>query len=115
MPSFDVFAYPTPHDCFSYVMLEAMAAGCAIATSDYISMPEAVDYGKAGLISPVGDAEKLAANVLALLDPETNWTFRQAARRRYDEYFSYEAVAPRLLATYREAAAEFSKSPSPSL
>lgn len=107
MPTFDVFAYPTPHDCFSYVMLEAMAAGCAIATSDYVSMPEAVGWGKAGLISPVGDSAKLANNVLALLDSGLNWKFRLAARKRFDEYFSYEAVAPRLLQNYRDAIAEF--------
>lgn len=105
MPSFDVFAYPTPHDCFSYVMLEAMAAGCAIATSDYVSMPEAVDYGKAGMVSPVGDHAKLAENIIALLDPDTNMRFRQAARRRFAEYFSYNAVAPKLLGSYQSAIA----------
>jgi len=108
MPSFDVFAYPTPHDCFSYVLLEAMSCGVAIATSDYISMPEAVDYGKAGLISPVGNAERLAENIIALLDPETNWRFRQAARKRFENYFSWEAVAPQILNEYRKAASLYS-------
>ncbi len=106
MPSFDVFAYPTPCDCFSYVTLEAMAAGCAIATSDYVSMPEAVDYGKAGMVSPVGNHAKLAENIIALLDPDTNMRFRQAARSRFDEHFSCKAVAPRLLETYKKAIAE---------
>ena len=103
MPSFDVFAYPTPHDCFSYVLLEAMSCGVAIATSDYVSMPEAVSYGKAGLISPVGDAGKLAKNILTLINPETNWTFRQAALKRFEEYFSWQAVAPRILEEYQKA------------
>ncbi len=106
MPSFDIFAYPTPHDCFSYVMLEAMAAGCAIATSDYVSMPEAVDYGKAGMVSPVGDHAKLAENIISLLDPQTNMRFRVAARARFMEYFSCGAVAPKLLQTYQAALAE---------
>ena len=105
MPSFDVFAYPTPHDCFSYVMLEAMAAGCAIATSDYVSMPEAVDYGKAGMVSPVGDPVKLAENITALLDPDRNFHFRQAARKRFMEYFSCSSVGPMLLQTYQSALA----------
>ena len=103
MPSFDVFAYPTPHDCFSYVMLEAMACGCAIATSDYVSMPEAVDFGRAGLVSPVGDAAALAENVARLLEPEANAHFQSAARRRFDEHFSVAAVGPRMLASYRAA------------
>ena len=106
MPSFDVFAYPTPHDCFSYVMLEAMAAGCAIATSDYVSMPEAVDFGKAGMISPVGDSTKLAENIIALLDPQANLRFRLAARERFMEYFSCGAVGPKFLQTYQAAMAE---------
>ncbi len=103
MPSFDVFAYPTPHDCFSYVLLEAMSCGVAIATSNYVSMPEAVNYGKAGLISPVGNAHELAKNILTLFESETNWKFRQAARKRFDDYFSWEAVAPRLLDEYRKS------------
>ncbi len=107
MPSFDVFAYPTPHDCFSYVTLEAMSCGAAIATSDYVSMPEAVDYGRAGLTSPVGDAAGLAQNILTLLDPETNFHFRQAARRRFEEHFAWEAVAPLILENYRQAITAF--------
>jgi glycosyltransferase involved in cell wall biosynthesis len=79
----------------------------AIATSDYVSMPEAVDFGRAGLISPVGDAVKLAENILTLLDPETNYRFRAAARRRFEEHFSWEAVAPKLLAAYESAIESF--------
>jgi glycosyltransferase involved in cell wall biosynthesis len=107
MPSFDVFAYPTPHDCFSYVTLEAMSCGVAIATSDYVSMPEAVDFGRAGLISPVGDAAKLAENILTLLEPETNYRYRVAARKRFEEHFSWDAVAPKLLAAYDSAIESF--------
>jgi glycosyltransferase involved in cell wall biosynthesis len=103
MPSFDIFAYPTPHDCFSYVMLEAMAAGCAIATSDYVSMPEAVDHGRAGLISPVGNSEELATNILRLADPETNLHFRQMARARFESHFSISAVSSRILQCYSAA------------
>jgi len=107
MPSFDVFAYPTPHDCFSYVMLEAMASGAAIATSDYVSMPEAVDFGKAGLISPVGDFEALARNIIKLMDSETNYRFRCAARKRFEEHFSCTAVAPRMLKAYEDSMASY--------
>lgn len=107
MPSFDVFAYPTPHDCFSYVTLEAMSCGVAIATSDYVSMPEAVDYGRAGLVSPVGSGDKLAENILKLLEPETNFKFRCAARARFQQYFSWEAVAPRIYENYQQAIATY--------
>lgn len=113
MPSFDVFAYPTPHDCFSYVTLEAMSCGTAIATSDYVSMPEAVDYGRAGLTSPVGDAGGLARNILMLLDPDTNFKFRLAARKRFEEHFAWEAVAPLILDNYRQAISAFAAGETP--
>ena len=107
MPGFDVFAFPTPFDCFSYVMLEAMNCGLAIATSDYVSMPEAVDFGRAGLISPVGDAAALAANVLRLLDPATNAHYRAAAKARFDSHFSWDVVAPKIRAAYDRARAAY--------
>jgi glycosyltransferase involved in cell wall biosynthesis len=102
-PSMDVFAYPTPHDCFSYVLVEAMAEGKAIATSDYNSMPEAIDFGRAGLSSAVGDAGGLAKNLIFLLDESHNKTYGEAARKRYEEYFSREQVLPKIEDCYRQA------------
>lgn len=106
-PSIDVFACPSPHDCFSYVLIEAMAAGKAIATSDYTSLPEAIDYGRAGLSSGVGDPYGLAKNILTLLDEPNNKKFGDAARKRYEEYFSKEEILPRIETSYRQAVEGF--------
>lgn len=38
-----VFYFPTLHDGFSLPVLEAMAAGCAVVTSDVYSVPEVAD------------------------------------------------------------------------
>lgn len=103
MPSFDVLAMPTPHDCFSFALIEGLALGLPIAASDTASLPEALDYGAAGLISPVGDAEALADNIIRLMDPMTNYHYRQAARNRFDSYFSWEVVTPRLYSAYKES------------
>lgn len=96
----DVFVYPTPHDCFSYVLLEAMRAGRAICTSDYVSMPEAVDYGNAGLISPVGDSNSLAYNMIQMLDFETRQRFQNSARSQFLKKFNSQTVLPRLYDLY---------------
>ena len=104
LPSFDVFAYPTEFDGF-YTLVEAMARGIAVATSDYQGIPEFVEYGRSGLISPVGDARALAANILKLLEPEANALYRAAARRRFETYYSAETVRSRLLASYKAAVA----------
>jgi glycosyltransferase involved in cell wall biosynthesis len=56
LPTFDIFAYPTQIDGQPLVVLEALAAGIPVIVSDYQALPEMVDYGKAGLVSPVGNA-----------------------------------------------------------
>lgn len=102
LPSFDVYAYPTEFDGF-YSLVEAMSRGIPIATSDYQSIPEFVDYGRAGMVSPVGDADALAENILKLLEPETNARYRLAARAFFEENYSAEAVLPRLRKSYAAA------------
>ena len=102
LPSTDVFVYPTHQDCFSYVMLEAMRAGCAVCTSDYVSMPEAVDYGNAGLISPVGDVEILASNMIKMLNIDTRRKYQAAARLRFLEKFDSAVVLAKLYEIYSE-------------
>lgn len=106
MPSFAVFAYPTQCDCISYVVLEAMSMGIPVATSDYPSMPETVAYGQAGLVSPVGDAEALAGNILELLDPTTNAVYRERTRTHFVQTYSDAAVLPKLRACYDAALAQ---------
>ena len=103
LPSFDVFAYPTNFDCISNVLLEAMSAGIAVATSDYPSMPEVVDHGTAGLISPVRDVVGLSNNILRLLEPATNHDYRLAARARFESHYSAAAVTPLMLRSYLAA------------
>lgn len=107
LPQIDVFVYPTPHDCFSYVMLEALRAGCAICTSDYVSMPEAVDYGNAGLISPVGDSDVLADNMIQMLDPAIRSKFQAAARRQFEKKFDSAVVLTNLYDLYSNLVGDY--------
>lgn len=110
LPSIDVFVYPTHQDCFSYVMLEAMRAGCAICTSDYVSMPEAVDYGNAGLISPVGDVESLASNMIEMLNVDTRRKYQIAARLQFLKKFDSAIVLSKLYEIYSDLTSQTKKS-----
>ena len=103
IPGFDVFAYPTRFDGMPLVLLEAMAAGVPMATSDLQAMPEIVGEGVAGLSSPVGEARLLAQNILRLLEPEPNVRFRAGAMARFRGVFSASAATARLRAAYLEA------------
>lgn len=104
LPTFDVFAYPTQFDGMPLVVLEAMSRGIAIAATNYRALPEMLDHGRAGFLSPTHDAEALAANLLALLEPATNRRYRAAARRQFDLRYAADVVLPQLAAAYAAAA-----------
>ena len=86
------------------VVLEAMSRGIAIAATNYRALPEMLDHGRAGLLSPTHDAAALAANLLALLEPATNRRYRAAARRQFDLRYAADVVLPQLAAAYAAAA-----------
>ncbi|MGH7213846.1 MAG: glycosyltransferase family 4 protein [Tepidisphaeraceae bacterium] len=102
IPSFDVFAFPTEYDGF-LVVLEAMSYGIPVATSDYQAIPELLDHGRAGLVSPMRDAMALANNVLRLLEPEANAQYRAAVRERFVSTYSSDAARPKLRQSYDKA------------
>ncbi len=63
----DVFALPTLIEGHPLVLLEAMAAGLAVATTDAPGCRDLLEDGATGLLSPVGDDAALAAALLRLL------------------------------------------------
>lgn len=87
----------------SLTVIEAMQAGCAVVASDNGSQPEYVVDGSTGLLVPPGDEEALAAALVRLLDDaELRRAMGAAARRRFDEEFSYERFYAKYLALYDE-------------
>lgn len=72
---FDVLLLPTVREGMSLALLEAMASGLAVVTSDAASNPELVVDGRGGYLCPVDEAEayaaalrKLAANRATVAD-----------------------------------------------
>jgi glycosyltransferase involved in cell wall biosynthesis len=64
-----LFAFPSLQENFPMVLLEAMAGGCAVLTSDAPGCKEVV--GEAGLVSPAGDVTALAECLAKLTsDPD---------------------------------------------
>jgi glycosyltransferase involved in cell wall biosynthesis len=74
-------------------ILEAMALGRPVVTSDVGGAGEAVVDGETGLVVPPGDAEA-AANALAKLagDPGTARSMGERGRSRQSEHFDGEAM-----------------------
>ncbi|MGP4038865.1 glycosyltransferase [Gracilibacillus sp. D59] len=65
----DLFVLSSKHEGFSHVIAEALATKTAVVSTNCRSGPsEVLDKGRYGLLSPVGDEEKLAENMLSVLE-----------------------------------------------
>ncbi len=63
----DIVVLPTERDSFPYVMLEAGLASKPFIGSSVDGIAEFIDDGRDGMLFPVGDVEKLTANIIDLL------------------------------------------------
>jgi glycosyltransferase involved in cell wall biosynthesis len=94
----DVFVYPSFNETFGLPILEAMACGCPVVTSDTSAMPETA--GGAALLADPRDPESLAGAIVNACGTE-NDRLRSAGPERAAE-FTWAATAERTLAVYRE-------------
>ena len=94
----DVFAYPSLNETFGLPILEAMASGCPVVTSNVSAMPETA--GGAALLADPTDPESLAEALVEACGP-ANARLRQAGPLRAKE-FSWAVTAERTLEVYRQ-------------
>ncbi|MBI4523045.1 MAG: GT4 family glycosyltransferase PelF [Deltaproteobacteria bacterium] len=96
----DLFVLPSISEATSMTILEAMAIGQAVVTTDTGGNPELVIRGKTGILVPVGDVYALAeAMSYLLMNADLRERMGQAGRVRVKESFSMQ----RILAQYRES------------
>lgn len=93
------FVYPSLYEGFGLPVLEAMAAGTPVLTSNVSSLPEVV--GDCGILVDPESVEAIEAGLLELLDnPEQARSRAERARRRAAS-FSWHSSAKALAAIYR--------------
>jgi glycosyltransferase involved in cell wall biosynthesis len=103
MAACDIFAMPSFEEPFGMVFLEAMALERPVVALDNGGTPEVVADGSTGLLSPPGDVDGLAANLLRLIDdPVLRETMGKAGRQRALEVFNPSAMARATECLYRQ-------------
>ena len=97
-----VFVYTSLYEGFGLPVLEAMACGCPVITSNLSSMPEIVaDAGM--LVNPVDDEQLFNSIQLVLTDSTRRDALSQAGFDRAKQ-FSWERTARETLAVYEHVA-----------
>ena len=97
----DIFFNASWLDNMPLSIIEAFAAGTPVVTTSPECMPYLVEHERTGLLSPVGDADALAANVIRLLrDPALAARLAQNAYKESQDY-TWEAVREQWVNTYR--------------
>ena len=111
----DVFVCPSVYEPLGIVNLEAMAVGLPVVGSATGGIPDVIVDGETGLLVPIEQVQDgtgtpidparfeadLAERLTTLVtDTEAAKAMGQAARRRVEEHFAWEAIAHRTMDVY---------------
>ena len=93
-----VFVQPTFEDCFPLTILEAMAHGLPIVSTDEGAIPDMVIDGETGFVCPRKKVEPLVNSIEKLLvDKELCKQMGEKVRLRYKEKYTMEVFEKKFL------------------
>ena len=98
--SADLFVFPSIYEGFGMPVLEAMACGAPVITSNRTALPEVA--GDAAILVNPEDADELADAILRVLADHTLQAELKARGFKRAKQFTWEQAARRTLALYRE-------------
>jgi N-acetyl-alpha-D-glucosaminyl L-malate synthase BshA len=102
----DALLLPSAGESFGLAALEAMACGVPVVGARAGGLPEVVTDGVNGILEEIGDVDRMAGRLAALLDdPGQTRAFGLAAREVAETKFRTELVVPMYEAVYEAALA----------
>lgn len=103
----DIFCLPSIYEGLPLAILEAMAHGLPVVTTNVSGMPDAVVAGETGLLVPIEDSDALADALIELLDdPRRRRAMGEAGRRRVEQHFTIGTIAGKYLELWRKLLGE---------
>ena len=93
------FCFPSLNEGFGFPVIEAMAAGIPVVTSNISSLPEVI--GDAGVKVDPFSVDEIAAGLGRILEPSTAREFSEAGRARARE-FTWERAAAQTFQAYED-------------
>ena len=104
MAKADLFVLSSSKEGCPNVLLEALACGCPVVSTDCPSGPSKIlDHGRWGRLVPVNDQTALAEAIVATLEDDTN----QVALRQRAEQFSAENMIEKFETLIRKVVSEY--------
>jgi glycosyltransferase involved in cell wall biosynthesis len=99
----DFLALPSDEDPYPLVLLEAMAHGKPVLTTDVVGQAAAIKSNNAGIIVPPRDLNGIVDGAIRLLaDPEYRWATGSNAKRLAQKMFSVAAVVDEIETLYMQ-------------
>jgi glycosyltransferase involved in cell wall biosynthesis len=96
----DIFLNASRLDNMPVSVLEAYASGTLVITTEPEGMNYLVEHGRTGLLSPVGDAQALAENVMRVLNDELLATNLIAGGLEQIAQYKWEVVREQWVRAY---------------
>ena len=98
-----VFLLISKWEGFPRSVLEAMRAGLPVVATDVAGVRESVLHAESGFLIPRGDDDLVRQGIADLIaDPTLARRMGDAGRRRYEEYFTFDAMLEKTCAIYED-------------
>lgn len=106
LASADIYCLPSYNEGFPMGVLEAMANNVAVVSTRVGGIPDAITSGIDGTLIDAGDVDALASALIELItNRELNDAYVSAAKKKFDQCFSLDAVMPQLSELYKKVLA----------
>ncbi len=99
----DCYVFPSRLEGMPNVILEAMACGLPIITTEIPGIVEIINDGESGMLIPPKNISALANSLTTILsNPELGLQFGKAARKRAEQHYSFKVLGKRYFEIYQK-------------